>query len=195
MPPTSASPAGDTQQESLLGDDTTPPAPPVKKPRPSRARKQRTPEEQQRYDQAHAVADWWWKECDNAGLPKIGKTAGSNGFPGLVKMLESALADDYSQREVADALLHNRKRFPSLTKFEDALMAVRGIAAPPQTGAGQQRVATSDLRVSQVRSLMADFRQAAADGRVNEWMATPETLTQPGQDAPTGPAVTPGGSW
>ncbi|MGW0485776.1 helix-turn-helix domain-containing protein [Nonomuraea sp. NPDC003214] len=191
MPTTSSSPAGDGKQGSVFGDDK-PPAATAKK---SRQRKQRTAEEQARFEQATAVAEWWWKVCDDAGVPKIGKTAGSNGFPGLVKMLESALADNYTQREVADALRHNRKRFPSLSMFENALMAVRGVTPPPQPGgAGQQRMATSDLRVTQVESMMDDYRRAVEEGRLDEWFATPGCLTNP-SDSAAEHAVISGGAW
>ncbi|WP_433513884.1 helix-turn-helix domain-containing protein [Nonomuraea sp. CA-143628] len=129
MPPSSASPAGEAKQEDLLGDDTPPPAATAKKTtRPSKAKKERTPEEQLRFEQATKVAQWWWDECDKAGVPKIGRSATGTGFPGLVKMLETALADNYTQREIADALRSRRKRFPHLSVFEDALMEVRGIA-------------------------------------------------------------------
>ncbi|MEU6713027.1 helix-turn-helix domain-containing protein [Nonomuraea sp. NPDC046802] len=127
MPPTSASPAGEAKQEDLLGDDTPPAESAKKKPR-TRKTKERTPEEQLRFDQATAVATWWWEQCDKAGVPKIGRSANGTGFPGLVKMLETALADEYTQREIADALQARRKRFPTLGVFEDALMEVRGIA-------------------------------------------------------------------
>ncbi|TMR88307.1 helix-turn-helix domain-containing protein [Nonomuraea basaltis] len=195
MPPSSASPAGEAQQGSLLGDDTPPPAATAKKKASTRKTKERTPEEQLRFEQATEVAQWWWDECDANQVPKIGKSAGATGFPGLVKLIESALADNYTQKEVAYALRRNpTRRFPSLQAFETALMAVRG-AAPQQTAPGQQRVATSDLRVSQVESLMADYRQAAADGRLDEWMSTPESLTIPGEPAATGSTALPGGSW
>ncbi|MEU4231167.1 helix-turn-helix domain-containing protein [Nonomuraea sp. NPDC026600] len=128
MPPSSASPAGEAQQEDLLGDDTPPPAATAKKKPSTRKAKERTPEEQLRFDQATQVAQWWWDDCDKAKLPKIGRSANGTGFPGLVKMLETALADDYTQREIADALRIKRKRFPHLSVFEDALMEVRGIA-------------------------------------------------------------------
>ncbi|MGW5686491.1 hypothetical protein [Nonomuraea sp. NPDC003754] len=193
MPPSSASPAGDTQQEIRLGDDTAPPPAKAKKPR-SRSTKRRTPEEQLRFEQATKVADWWWGKCDEAGVPKIGKSASSNGFPGLVKLIESALADDYTQKEVAYALGRNpTRRFPSLQTFETALMAVRGIV-PQQPTSGQQRVATSDLRVSQVQSMMADYAQAQAEGRLEEWFATPETLSDHGRPAASGSASLPGGT-
>ncbi|MEU4513174.1 helix-turn-helix domain-containing protein [Nonomuraea wenchangensis] len=130
MPPASASPAGEAKQEDLLGDDM-PPAESSKKTtkttRP-KAKKERSPAEQLRFEQATKVAQWWWDQCDEAGVPKLGRSANGTGFPGLVKMLETALASDYTQREIADALRSRRKRFPALGVFEDALMEVRGIA-------------------------------------------------------------------
>lgn len=137
------------------------------------------------------MAQWWWDQCDAARVPKIGKSATSNGFPGLVKLIKSALADDYTQKEVAHALRRNpTRRFPSLQTFETALMAVRGIV-PPQPTSGQQRLATSDLRVSQVQSMTADYAQA--EGRVAEWFATPEALSTPERPATAGHAALPGG--
>ncbi|MEV0996786.1 hypothetical protein [Nonomuraea sp. NPDC050202] len=128
MPPSSASPAGEAQQQDLLGGDRPPAASSKKTSRSSKPKKERSPEEQLRFEQATKVAQWWWDQCDEAGVPKIGRSANGTGFPGLVKMLETALADNYTQREIADALRSKRKRFPQLSVFEDALMEVRGIA-------------------------------------------------------------------
>ncbi|MFI6637190.1 helix-turn-helix domain-containing protein [Nonomuraea fuscirosea] len=127
MPPSSASPEGEAKQEDLLGDDMPAAESSKKKPR-TRKTKERSPEEQLRFEQATKVAQWWWDQCDEAGVPKIGRSANGTGFPGLVKMLETALADNYTQREIADALRSKRKRFPALGLFENALMEVRGIA-------------------------------------------------------------------
>lgn len=187
MPPSSTSPAPGGQQPSLLDDEHPTPAPRPNPTRSSRSKKQRTAEEQLRFERATEVTTWWWEQCDTAGVPKIGRST-TSGFPGLVKILESALADGYTQKEIAYALRRNpNRRFPAISTLTDALMAVRGIASTTHAG-GQQRMATSDLRVSQVQSMMDGYEKAAAEGRLDEWFATPEPMSTP--NLPTAPATT-----
>ncbi|MET8006200.1 hypothetical protein [Nonomuraea glycinis] len=123
-PPSSASPASGEQQGSLLGDDTPPPAAAKK---PSRARKERTPQEQARFELSDNLATQWWERCDQLGIPNIRK-GNHTAFPGFRRMLDNALAAGCTVNEIKLALDDLRDPFPSLKSLSTAISRRRGVA-------------------------------------------------------------------
>ncbi|MEV7011764.1 hypothetical protein [Streptosporangium sp. NPDC051022] len=128
--------AGEGQQASLLGDDDPTPAP--KKTSRKGKTKERTEDEQARFDQAHALATGWWERCEALGIPNIKRSnTGPSGFVGFRAMLERALASDCTVYEIKCALDSLRTPFPSVTRFQDAVAKQRGIASAPQSNYGK----------------------------------------------------------
>ncbi|MFI6900268.1 hypothetical protein ACIBKY_03350 [Nonomuraea sp. NPDC050394] len=133
MPPSSASPAGKAQQQDLLGVETPPTESPNQTAQSSKAKKERTPEEQLRFDLANEVATAWWERCDTLNLPNI-RRGRTSAFPGLRQMVESALAGGCSVNEIKWALDDIRERFPTVKRLENAIARRRGVAAPQKGG-------------------------------------------------------------
>ncbi|MFG1976974.1 helix-turn-helix domain-containing protein [Nonomuraea fuscirosea] len=139
MPPPSASPAGDAQQEGLFGDDTQPPAATAKKPRAaSKAKVQRTPQEQARFETADALAQRWWVICEEQKIPNIRK-GNKSAFPGFRKMIENALAANCTADEVKQALADLRNPFPSLDALTRAIAERRGVGPRRTNGHHQEQ--------------------------------------------------------
>ncbi|MFI6142345.1 hypothetical protein ACIBCC_29660 [Streptomyces griseus] len=76
-------------------------------------------------DAAETVARWWWGDAEE----HLGVYVGAKGgYVAVRKMIHSALAKGYTQRDCADALRHARKHWPSAQQWQDALgYATKGV--------------------------------------------------------------------
>ncbi|GAA4209475.1 hypothetical protein GCM10022252_76060 [Streptosporangium oxazolinicum] len=151
-------PAGSAQQPSLLGDDI-PPAPAAETPKKRRnTTKERTPEEQARFDQADEIARGWWARCDVLGIPNIKRSnSGVTGFVGFRAMIERTLAADCDVNEIKWALEDLRDPFPSTPRLTNAIGRRRG-AVPQQSGYGKPN---TRVHIDNVPQAERDFAAAA----------------------------------
>lgn len=157
MPPSSASPAPGGQP-SLLGDEHHTPAPRPNPTRSSRSKKQRTPEEQARFEQADEIARTWWKRCDEKNIPNLRRSnTGNTGFVGFRQMLERALASDFTVNELKWALDDLSEAFPSNTRLQNAVAKRRGVI-PQQHGYGKPR---ARVHIDNVPQAERDYAAAA----------------------------------
>uniref|UniRef100_UPI003F492B8B hypothetical protein n=1 Tax=Streptosporangium sp. CA-235898 TaxID=3240073 RepID=UPI003F492B8B len=133
-------PAGSGQQASLLGDDT-PPAKAAKTPKKrSNTTKERTPEDQARFEQADEIARAWWARCDSLNIPNIRRNnSGVTGFVGFRSMIERTLAADCDANEIKWALDDLRDPFPSAPRLTAAISKRRGVI-PQQSNYGKPKV-------------------------------------------------------
>ncbi|MEU8378868.1 helix-turn-helix domain-containing protein [Streptosporangium sp. NPDC048865] len=131
--------AGDGQQPSLLGDEDPAPAP-APQPKTGSRKKERTPEDQARFEQADKIATAWWARCDALGIPNIKRSnSGVTGFVGFRSMIERALAADCDVNEIKWALDDLRDPFPSAPRLTAAISKRRGVI-PQQSSYGKPKV-------------------------------------------------------
>ncbi|RJL22042.1 hypothetical protein [Bailinhaonella thermotolerans] len=129
VPPSSAHPARGNALQDLLGEVVPLPR---RQPKTTRRRtaRERTPEEQARFERAQEIADAWWNRCDELHIPNIPRgNSGARGFVGFRAMVERALAAGCSASEIKWALDDLKVPFPSTAAFEKALARRRGIVS------------------------------------------------------------------
>ncbi|GAB2859224.1 hypothetical protein GCM10022221_68490 [Actinocorallia aurea] len=137
-----------TKENETNGKATAPPGEPARRPRKTRQTKQRTPQEQARYEEASAIATAWWERCKDLGIPNPKRGNGpTTGFPGLVGMLERFLADGCTGTELRHALDHTRQPFPPVTVLTSAVDGYRNHvrARPPKPDSNLHREHTNGL--------------------------------------------------
>ncbi|GHE48322.1 hypothetical protein GCM10017673_57580 [Streptosporangium violaceochromogenes] len=157
MPPSSAPPAPGGEQSSLLGDEHPAPAPSLKKTG-SRKTKARTNAEQDRFEQADAIARAWWARCEEKNIPNLRRSnTGNTGFVGFRQMLERALASGFTVSELKWALEDISEAFPSNTRLQNAVAKRRGVI-PQQSGYGKPKVR---VHIDNVPQAERDFAAAA----------------------------------
>lgn len=145
------------QQSSLLGDEHPAPAPKPKKTS-SRKTKERTPEEQARFEQADEIARTWWKRCNEKNIPNLRRSnTGNTGFVGFRQMLERALASDFTVNELKWALDDLSEAFPSNTRLQNAVAKRRGVI-PQQGSYGKPR---TRVHIDNVPQAERDYAAAA----------------------------------
>ncbi|MFC6883402.1 hypothetical protein [Actinomadura yumaensis] len=101
-----------------------------------KAKVERTPEEQARFDAADTIAHGWWDDyCPSHRIP----VTGSSRFPGFRKFIEEFLESGCTGNEIKHGLVTVGQAWPSRTALEKAITARRG-HQPPGAGHGTANV-------------------------------------------------------
>lgn len=129
-PPSSESPRA-SEQTTIDGEK--PAAAPSKSPRKTKAKIERTPEQQEAFDAADKIAKWWWEvRCPSLRI----SVKETRRFPGFRKFLLDYLnaTPPCTPQEIQQALEDCRQSWPSDTSFGKAISALRGAADLRATG-------------------------------------------------------------
>ncbi|MEU9831907.1 hypothetical protein AB0D67_10255 [Streptosporangium sp. NPDC048047] len=142
-------PGGEERQSSIPGEDDLLLASQAKKANRRRT-KERSPEEQARFELAGILARGWWDRCAELNIPNLSR--GTTAFVGFRAMVERALAAGCTENELKWALEDLRDPFPSTKGLQNAIGRRRGVITRSHTGRS-----TANRRIQVIK----DSEQAA----------------------------------